>query len=899
MTRHFVRKIRIIGFTVLLTIASTALSTQSSQAQTTDSRRSGTPKQLGTLGPSRIRLSGQQRLDAHPTDTGNPLLQPAVPYNSGGSLTYAMATADLNGDGISDVVTANFDGTVGVLLGNGNGTFKNVVSYSGVGNNAVSILIADVNGDHKPDVIVGNMSCSGIAQTCVTVMLGNGDGTFKPATGYGSGGNIEIWGGLIYLSMAVGDLNHDGKPDIVVANQCFSSTNCANGSVGVLLGNGDGTFQPLETYSSGAFLAGDVVIADLNNDGRPDLIVTNCAKLGSADCSGHQQIGNGQVAVLVGNGDGTFQAAKTYSSGATQGAWSQVVVADVNKDGIPDLLVANEGGKSGNGEGSVGVLLGKGNGTFAAVAKYDSGSTYADFIAVGDLNGDGHADLAVSNASGTMGILLGNGDGTFRPVQTYSASVTGGSQTAEFVDVNGDGNLDVAITNSASVAVLVGNGDGTLQAAQSFSSGGFLISGSAFADADGNGSPDLLVANMCANQNTCLAGQDETGSVAVLLNSNGSATSTTTALTSSKNPSVYQTPVTFTAVVSASSGTPTGTVAFFDGKSSLGSETLVSGTASLTTSSLVRGPHSITASYLGAGNFTPSVSAVLSQTVNLTGLFNTQTSLNHPGPSYVGQPVTFIATVASNGGPIPDGDTVTFSDESAGNIGSGMTHGGVASFTTSSLSPRSHIIGAFYNGDPDFNTSFTQITQVVSKYPTTTVLTASPNPASYGQSVTFIATVTSSGPTPTGTVRFTGIGSATLVGGVAMFTKPLLRAGKYSVTAEYVGDANSATSNSAALQEVVNPASTTTTLTSSANPSSSGQSVKFTATVTSSTGVNPSGKVTFTAGATTLGSVALKNNVASISTAKLPTGSTTITATYGGATEFTGSVDSLTQTVNP
>jgi len=184
------------------------------------------------------------------------------------------------------------------------------------------------------------------------------------------------------------------------------------------------------------------------------------------------------------------------------------------------------------------------------------------------------------------------------------------------------------------------------------------------------------------------------------------------------------------------------------------------------------------------------------------------------------------------------------------------------------------------------------------KATTTTALVSSLNPSTYGQTVSWTATVTSTGAnTPTGTVKFAGIGAGTLSGGVATITKTWLNAAAYPITAEYGGDSASTPSSSSVLNQVVNPASTTTAITSSVNPSSLGQTVTFTATVTSSTGAKPVGSVTFTAGAVTLGTIALAGTSASVSTATLPEGSITVTANYNGATDYTGSSASLVQTV--
>jgi hypothetical protein len=270
--------------------------------------------------------------------------------------------------------------------------------------------------------------------------------------------------------------------------------------------------------------------------------------------------------------------------------------------------------------------------------------------------------------------------------------------------------------------------------------------------------------------------------------------------------------------------------------------------------------------------------------------------------SYVGEPVTFTVSLYSAlHDEIPqDGDPVYLYDEDGSPIGNGTTQNGVASVTASFSKARHQGVIAYFPGDDDFERAGTQVVEDVIKYPTAVHLIASPNPAVYGQAITFTATVTSRGPkTPTGIVKFKGIGEAMLSGGVAILTKTGLRAETHAITADYVGDDDSAQSVSAVLQEVVTPASTTTSLTSSANPSSSGQTVTFTATVTSSTGLDPFGTVTFTAGGVTLGTGALKDTVASVSTNALPTGSNTITATYNGSGGFEGSSASLSQTVQP
>jgi hypothetical protein len=385
------------------------------------------------------------------------LFAPAVTYPSGGSISYSVAVADVNGDGKPDLLVTSFcvnssncdDGAVAVLLGNGDGTFQAAVTYSSGAEVTDSIAVADVNGDGKPDLVLGNGCASSVnCQGSVSVLLGNGDGTFQTAVSYPPGG-------LFSHSVVVADVNGDGKPDLVVANQCDSSTSCANGTVGILLGNGDGTFQTAASYVSGAHNAFSVAVADVNGDGKPDLLVTNILAIytSPADLTG-------SVDVLMGNGDGTFNAAVPYDSGGQLSYF--VAVADVDGDGKPDLVVTNfcasgtiNCGSSGSiSTGSVSVLLGNGDGTFKGAVPFSSSGYGAFSVAVADVNGDGKPDLLVTNlcisssncANGTAGVLLGNGDGTFQAPVTYSS---GGvpARSVAVADVNGDGKPDLVVAN--------------------------------------------------------------------------------------------------------------------------------------------------------------------------------------------------------------------------------------------------------------------------------------------------------------------------------------------------------------------------------------------------------------------------------------------------------------------
>ena len=280
----------------------------------------------------------------------------------------------------------------------------------------------------------------------------------------------------------------------------------------------------------------------------------------------------------------------------------------------------------------------------------------------------------------------------------------------------------------------------------------------------------------------------------------------------------------------------------------------------------------------------------------------TTTLSSSQNPSIYGQAVTFTAVVTSGLGPPPTGETVIFKKGSTV-LGSGTLSGGTASFTTSALPAGTDYIKAVYGGDANFAPSTSKaVSQVVNGYSTSTVLVSSLNPSIYGQNVTWTATVTSSGSiTPTGTVKFIGsgdlIGSATLnSGGVATLTKSNLNADSYALTAVYVGNAPNLGSTSAVLNQVVVQTTSTATLTSSPNPSTHGQAVTFTATITSPT-VKPTGPVTFTAGKTVLGTAQLSGGKAQLTISSLPVGSTKVTVTYNGDSNIAKSSASVIQTV--
>jgi FG-GAP-like repeat/Cep192 domain 4/HYDIN/CFA65/VesB-like, Ig-like domain/FG-GAP repeat len=327
-----------------------------------------------------------------------------------------------------------------------------------------SVAVGDFNGDGKLDLVTAD---AGIGD--ISVLLGNGDGTFQPPVNYSSGSSLSDPQIVI-----AADFNGDGKPDLAV-------TDYNAGSVAILLGNGDGTFQQFHLYTSGPISAVGLAAGDFNGDGKLDLAVTNAA----------QNVGN-TVSILLGNGDGTFQAPVQYATGLSP---SSVAVGDFNGDGKLDLATANSQSYL---PSTVSVLLGNGDGTFQPHVDYTTGEAPYTVVAA-DLNGDGRLDLAVtSQLGGAVSVLLGNGDGSFQtnsdyPTQQYAAGLV-------IADLNGDGYLDLATGNGGSnnVSLLLGRGDGTFASAVNYAVGAIPL-GVAAGDFQDDGLLDIVAASNSGN----------------------------------------------------------------------------------------------------------------------------------------------------------------------------------------------------------------------------------------------------------------------------------------------------------------------------------------------------------------------------------------------------------------
>ena len=328
-------------------------------------------------------------------------------FNQSGNLPVESVLAvDLNGDGKLDLAEYN-----SVMLGKGDGTFQLPIPNSNLGNPKV---VADVNNDHIPDLI-----SFGVNGGALVVMLGNGDGTFREAGAFNTGGSPSY--------VTLGDFDGDGNLDAALLN------GAAN--VSIMLGNGDGSFQSPINYPTTEPFSSFVLNGDFNGDGKLDLVVGS---------------GKSTINLLLGNGDGTFQSPKVINAAGCFGA-----IPDLNGDKKLDIVLVGCAFAGTNGD--VTVLLGNGNGTFKNPVNYPAGAV--GFLRVRDVNGDGKLDVVVPNSSNfgnKVAVLLGNGDGTLQAPHDYFVDnrVTG----VAIGDFNGDNLPDLAVGNFNHVSVLLNTG---------------------------------------------------------------------------------------------------------------------------------------------------------------------------------------------------------------------------------------------------------------------------------------------------------------------------------------------------------------------------------------------------------------------------------------------------------
>jgi hypothetical protein len=782
--------------------------------------------------------------------TGNLSYKAPIPYSAGPS--GVVVTGDFNGDGRIDFV-GPAPGGLALLLSNADGTLQSADSYD-VGEAVNSVAVGNFNSDSFPDIAVS------VAAPLPRILLGLGGGKFAITPDPNQAGGAGLGSAI-----TTGDFNGDGKTDLFLGGD--------NVSGNVFFGTGNGTFGP--ALSVGSFQVAGFSrdsVADLNKDGKSDLVLTNYQELD----------------VLLGQANQSFKFLSSFQSGL-QGSVN-TSIADFNKDGTPDVVFS--------GTTTLQILLGKGDGTFTTgrllqteLPNY-SNLNAPQAIATADLDGDGNIDIvAVISFPGLAEIFYGKGDGTFE--DPVALVLTRPYSQISIADMNGDGKRDLVLSDGTLLSVVHNNGKRAFGPEVHFLGG--AIGTFVVKDLNGDGLPDIVVSNIGFNNGA--------STVTVLLNQPGGNT-VSGSLIVKPEPSTLGLPFTISLTIGpavAGAGTPTGVVRFAVDNFPVGSAPINGTTAQITlsnTSMFALGAHSVSAAYDGDANF---LSSAFSTTHNVIPVVHqTSTALsassNHPLAS---KTVRFTVTVSSTG-IIPRG-TVGFYDGTV-TLGTAVLDGnGVGIFDTALLSAGSHNIKAIFVGNSDFASSTSPVvTVVVAANPTVTTLSAVPGSVSAGAMVSLTAMVTSTAGTPTGAITFfdglVPIATTPLdAAGNAIFGTVFSNSGAHSISAGYAANSTYAASTSAPIAFTVND-------TAAANSTSTGLTVSvtvagapglmLTAAVTSPRG-SPSGSVIFMEGNKVLGGATLDaSGITNFSTPELATGLHYLSAVYQGTPSFKPSVSS-------
>jgi Bacterial Ig-like domain (group 3)/FG-GAP-like repeat len=829
-----------------------------------------------------------------------------------------MSVADLNGDGIPDLVVASSGfsapnvGTLTVFINKGDGTFQTPTTIN-LTIPVTGVTIDDVNSDGKFDLVATALQNPGATTTGLNVLLGDGRGGF--------GVPIPGPAGVSAIVSVTGDFNKDGKKDI--------ATNTGQ----ILLGNNDGTFtlQPNVLINQSFSTTGGpgvvgVAAGDFNHDGNIDLAFSNQNAV--------------TLDVYLGHGDGTFSYGSSYA--AVYGA-NNLVSTDLDGDGVADIFLGTYAGTGfaadQTSDGMFQSFLGRGDGTFVAAPAYiplGPGASGINFFDVADFNGDKKPDMVTIDSDSINGpylsVELGNGDGTFKtqPPIPLTADFNSAGQVGGFLaaDVDGDGKSDVvfARTNNsqqAIISVLIGKGTGTFATQVDYDVPAPVVALISL-DLNGDKKPDLAFIGNPGNS------FPPTATVLYVMLNKGDGT--------------------FAAPVQIDAKPYLGSLAVGD-VSGDGIPDLIATAAGDVSNNVAgatylyvsKGNGTLAAAQTLNGGMFPGAAAVADMngdgkldvvvsgsTTITTGYVNVL--LNNGGDTFI------TATAASTDDAFPasvavadvnaDGKPdvivsgccgLAFSVYLQGNGDGTFLNNAGADPPLAVSTTQVKLVDVNNDGAPDFlavsNGLALEVflnplhSQTVTA-PTTTALAASASTITAGQSVTFTATVAPVSGTgiPTGSVTFfdgtTAIGTVAVNGsGIAMLMTSTLAQGTHPVTATYGGDLNFASSASTAVSVQVNAAALIGTTAGVTGPATAthGASVTFTATITPASGTaKPTGIVTFLDGGTALGTGTLNSSgVATFSTAALTTGVHSVTAQYPGDATFSASTSpAISITIN-